>query len=114
MRLFVALDLSDAVREAAAKCIQRLSRRMTKTSPSVKIGWVPPERLHLTIQFIGEVPLPVAEDIESRLSSPYPFAPFELSLSGIGMFPPSGRPRDVWVGIGAGADEVQRVHLETV
>jgi 2'-5' RNA ligase len=114
MRLFVALDISDALRQAAAECVERLSRRFAKASPGFKISWVPPERLHLTIQFIGEVPTAVAEEIDRRLSAPFPVPPFDLALDGIGMFPTGGRPRVVWVGIGEGGRELQRVHEETV
>ena len=112
MRLFVAVDLSDSVRRRAANLIETLSERMGAAAAGV--AWVPSGRLHLTLLFIGHVGASTATDIQSRLSRPYDLAPFTVAFGGLGLFPPSGRPRVVWAGIQRGSADVQRLHVETV
>jgi RNA 2',3'-cyclic 3'-phosphodiesterase len=112
MRLFVALDVSEAVRRRSADLIDSLSSRID--AGNSRIGWVPPDRLHLTLLFIGHVDADTAADIQTRLSSPFDMDPFTIRFGGLGLFPPTGGPRVVWVGIESGGAEVQRLHLETV
>ena len=50
MRLFVALEIAEQVRENLAALRENFS------SIGSKIRWVPPENLHLTLKFIGSVP----------------------------------------------------------
>lgn len=119
MRLFIALDVSDEVRRRARKVIDRLEHQLAPTGrggarrPS-PVRWVAAERLHLTLRFIGEVADPVAAEIEARLQPPYAAPPFEIALSGVGVFPPTGGPRVVWVGIAEGAERVREIQAETV
>ena len=77
MRLFVAIRLSDGLREALA-CVQESLRRQ-----GVRGNYTPVENLHLTLAFIGEYPdaLEALEVVRS-----VPFEPFELRLQGIGAF----------------------------
>ncbi|HWZ24079.1 MAG TPA: RNA 2',3'-cyclic phosphodiesterase [Verrucomicrobiae bacterium] len=50
MRLFVALEIPQAVRENLAAIREKFS------SIGPKLRWVPPENLHVTLKFIGSVP----------------------------------------------------------
>lgn len=59
--------------------------------------WSPPENLHLTLRFIGEVDEAVANDIDDMLSG-LRAAPFELTLKGCGSFG-SKDPHSLWVGV---------------
>ena len=61
MRLFVALDVPDRVREALAE----LSARLKKTCLSAR--WVRLESVHITLKFIGEVSLETVEKIREAL-----------------------------------------------
>ncbi|WP_298273169.1 RNA 2',3'-cyclic phosphodiesterase [Geobacter sp.] len=88
MRLFVAIDLPDEVKQSVAALCQGV--------PGVR--WLPPEQLHLTLRFIGEVDDAVAGIIRrglAEITSP----PFPLSLRGVGCFPSPRRPRVLWVGL---------------
>lgn len=60
--------------------------------------WVPPEKLHLTIRFIGEVDEPTAQDIATVLDG-LDVKNFQIHLSGIGVFDPGNRPRSLWAGV---------------
>ncbi len=93
MRLFVAVLLSDHVR-AVLKDVQA---RLEEAGPGVR--WVPPELLHLTVKFLGEVPDPKAGAVaETVARGAAGAAPFTMQISGCGCFPPRGPVRIVWTG----------------
>ena len=60
--------------------------------------WVRPEKLHLTVRFIGEVDEPTARDVEDTLGR-LMVPGFDIYLSGIGVFDPGNRPRSLWEGV---------------
>ena len=60
--------------------------------------WSPPERRHLTVRFIGEVDGLVYQDVAAALHR-VQADPFELSLHGVGHFPPRGAPKTLWAGV---------------
>jgi len=96
VRSFVALELSDEVRERLSALLQRLQR----TSAAVK--WVEPENLHLTLKFLGEVPEERIELIaESLRAVAQATEPFSFTVKGVGGFPDLRRPRVLWVGVEA-------------
>ena len=69
--------------------------------------WISPERLHLTLRFIGEVNSERMRDIDDALSG-IDFVPFDLRLDGIGQFG-GDKPRVLWAGI-APNPELIRLH----
>jgi RNA 2',3'-cyclic 3'-phosphodiesterase len=87
-RLFVAIDLPDEVKDVLAPLAPEL--------PEAR--WVPPEQLHLTLRFIGDVGPETFAAIETALSA-LSFRRFPLTLRGVGHFPPGKRPRVLWVGM---------------
>lgn len=88
MRLFVAIDLPDALRRELAL--------MTGGLPGAR--WVPPENYHLTLRFIGEAPAWQAEEIDHALSG-VRAAAFPLTLVGVGLFAKGGRGTSLWAGV---------------
>lgn len=48
-------------------------------------NWSPPENVHLTLVFLGEQPRRALEDLHAALLK-IDFAPFELTLKGVGAF----------------------------
>ena len=65
MRLFVAIDLDEDTRARIGRAIDAL-RAVMEQQPSTPISWLVPERLHLTLLFIGEVKEGVADAIVAR------------------------------------------------
>lgn len=88
IRLFVALTLPDAVRERLA-----LVR-----APLPGARWVPPENMHLTLRFIGEVEPAAAAEIDAGLSRISADA-FTIEFARLGTFGSRGRVRTLWAGI---------------
>lgn len=95
MRLFVALDLPEAVRLALCELVERLRRS------AADVRWVRPDGMHLTLKFIGEVgeeKLLAIKEVLRRVSNP---KAVELNFRGLGYFPNERRPRVFWVGVEA-------------
>ena len=95
MRLFVALELGEAVRVAVRDLIGRLQRARAD------LRWVRPEGMHLTLKFIGEVPEEKLEPIRAALGGVTSPQPVALEFRDLGYFPNERRPRVLWVGIEA-------------
>jgi 2'-5' RNA ligase len=94
MRLFVALDIDDAIRRRLSDYVDGLRRLV----PDVK--WVAPESLHVTLKFIDEQPEPKLDEIKQALAS-VSGQTFDLSFRNAGFFTPRS-PRVFWAGIEAG------------
>jgi RNA 2',3'-cyclic 3'-phosphodiesterase len=112
MRLFVAVDVDDRTRARIARVIDALRTGMEAAASAARISWITPDRLHLTLQFIGAVSEDLAGAIQARLGPALDVPAFELRFGGIGTFPPGGRPRVVWLGIDRGADGLRALHAE--
>jgi 2'-5' RNA ligase len=95
MRLFVALELGDAVRAA----VRELADRLQRTRADAR--WVRPEGMHLTLKFIGEVPEEKLAPIRQALSTVRSAKPVVMEFRRLGYFPNERRPRVLWVGIEA-------------
>ena len=73
--------------------------------------WVPADSMHLTLHFIGEAegaPLRKVVDALGTLRTP----PFSLELRGVGTFPPRGKPRVLWAGVGGEREALFELHEE--
>jgi RNA 2',3'-cyclic 3'-phosphodiesterase len=91
MRLFVALDIPDTIRQAIAAYVDELRR----AAPDAK--WVRAESFHITLKFIGEWRRDVSEVIEAL--NKVEAEPVDLAVRGNGFFPNARSPRVFWVGI---------------
>lgn len=93
MRLFVAIQPPEEVVAALARLRQRLARRLGEGRAGPR--WVRPERMHLTLAFLGEVEPALVPELGRRLEAAAArFAPFRLVLDRLGGFPPE-RPARV-------------------
>jgi 2'-5' RNA ligase len=96
VRLFVALDIPEAVRAALTQCTAPLS----KLCPGAR--WVSLAGAHVTLKFIGEVPAERGEAIRLSLAEVHGIASVEIRFAGLGFFPNDRRPRVLWAGIEGG------------
>lgn len=104
MRLFVAVEIAPAVAEAAAALIEQLRERAIRLAPRSRISWVTADRLHVTVRFIGNVDADRADAVRRVLAPSLGQAPFDLTLAGVGTFPPKGPPRVLWSGVSDGRE----------
>ncbi len=88
IRLFVAIDLPDAVKNGLSRICFGL--------PGAK--WVQMDQIHLTLRFIGDVDGALFHDISSVLETVQD-REFPLAIKGLGHFPPRKDPRVLWVGL---------------
>ena len=102
MRLFVAVDVGDAVRAEVARVIQAISDKIAAVKTPPKITWVKPAALHVTLRFIGDVEEAAVPRLRERLAPAIGLAPFELEWRGLGAFPSASQPRALWLGVVAG------------
>jgi 2'-5' RNA ligase len=94
MRLFVAVNLADDVRQGIWTATEPLRRA------GLPVKWVEPDDIHLTLKFLGEQ----SEDIVPALSESVRdvarrHRQFAMHLGEIGAFPNFRRARVVWMGI---------------
>lgn len=112
MRLFVGIEIDHRVVQKIAECLDELRRRVSSRAPVAKISWVPPERLHVTVRFIGEAGEVEVERITASLAPTLSVEHFEAAFRGVGAFPERGAPRVFWAGIGAGLERFAAVERE--
>lgn len=95
-RMFVAIELPAPVRR---KLIEHIGHLRT-LAPDVRASWAREESLHLTLKFLGDVPIERVDLLAGATQSATRMVePFELIVGGCGSFPPKGRPRVLWIGI---------------
>lgn len=93
-RLFVAVELPQAVRDAIRGATAPLRRSLAG------FRWSGAQNLHLTLAFIGDVEPGDVPPIERGVGGAVrPVEPFPTGLTGLGRFPERGRAKVVWVGL---------------
>ncbi len=98
MRLFVAVDLSEEIRDSISK--------LSKTFAVKGIKTVEKENLHLTLKFLGEVQDSKKDRIISALDE-IEYKKFRINLKGVGYFPGGSKLRVIWVGVHSGAKQLE-------
>ncbi len=92
--MFVAVNFPARLRQRIA--------RLTDTLDNARIPcrWVGAGQVHLTLKFIGEVPSPRVEELETVLGDVASrLRPFVLRFGPIGAFPSPRRPHVIWLGV---------------
>jgi len=94
-RVFIAIDISEQAREAAKLHIDDLR----KAAVDVRVGWERPEKLHLTLKFLGNIDdLRINALVEQLSDLASKVQPFTVELIGAGCFPNARQPRILWIG----------------
>jgi 2'-5' RNA ligase len=99
MRLFVAVNFSEGIREAIADVLT------TFPISDPPWRWSSPESWHITLKFIGAVKPKYADGIATALAATARLhAPFEIALGAFDAFPSLRRPRVLFFRVETGAD----------
>ncbi|MEM3536247.1 MAG: RNA 2',3'-cyclic phosphodiesterase [Candidatus Bathyarchaeia archaeon] len=103
IRSFIAFDIDS---EAILKRMTDVQSALAKTGADLKL--VEPKNIHITIRFLGNITLPMADKIHDEMRK-IQFAPFDVKIQGVGAFPNMRYPRVVWAGITQGADQLRSI-----
>jgi len=103
IRSFLAFELPEDIK----KIVTRVSGEIRESSLDVR--WVRPERIHLTVVFMGDIQseqIPSMGEVLSAVCSSYEH--FRISLKPLGCFPNSRSPRVIWLGIDGDLERMSR------
>ncbi len=95
-RIFVAIDISE---EARAKIVA-IVHDLKADFPHVRAGWEKPEKIHLTLKFLGNIDDGKLEKLrEAVRKTAKSFAPLLLRVEKTGCFPSLKKARTLWIGL---------------
>jgi 2'-5' RNA ligase len=96
VRTFIAIEISQEARVRVVEHINHLRREV----PNVRASWSREDNLHLTLKFLGNVPVSQISAVsQAAAAAAAAIEPFELTIGGCGWFPPHGKPKVLWIGI---------------
>ena len=117
IRTFVAIELSDEIRRRAVELQRALDRACgigvtpAPGEANDRVKWVEAENIHLTLQFLGNVPDHEIADVCTVAQRAAAGATaFELTVEAAGAFPNLRRPRTVWLGVSSGSEAVTALY----
>lgn len=100
-RLFVALTLTGA-------CGGELSQYVETLQHTPGIRWVPRNRYHITLAFLGDVPTSkIAQLADAIAKAAKATQCFDVVLGGLGSFPNGEQPQVLWIGVSEGMKELR-------
>jgi 2'-5' RNA ligase len=104
-RLFVAVPLAPEACDAVAAVVDRVRTELEGNGREVR--WVRLDGLHVTLRFLGATSAARLPGIEAALrAAAARVGPFRATVAGAGAFPPSGRPRALWLGVSEGREQL--------
>ena len=100
IRVFIALDISDAARSSLSGAMDGLRAEIPRG-----VRWVDPQGIHLTLKFLGDIdPRRTDGILESMHRVGQDGSSLSLRLDGLGMFPNQRQPRVLWAGVAGDLD----------
>jgi 2'-5' RNA ligase len=102
MRTFLAVDISDEVRQSISILIDGFKGLESG------IKWVDPKNIHITVYFFGEADESTVKALEAIIEESIKgMSSFRLHAEGISAFPSLRSPRVIWVGINNKSGELR-------
>ena len=100
IRAFLAVELSQKLRAEVALAQQELKQRFEpEMKRDMRISWVQPAKIHLTIKFLGDVDEQFIEPLRGVVEQTIGGQPsVNMPLERLGAFPRPHSPRVLWVG----------------
>jgi len=107
IRTFLAVPIPEKVKKTIT-CFQDELRNYSEN-----IRWVRADNMHLTLKFLGEIPVDQATLIPAFLEPLIEkIAEFKVSICSTGAFPNRKRPTILWVGVKEGYTEISDLALQ--
>lgn len=108
-RLFIAIELSAAVRHQ----IEQTQRQLERQIPRSAARWVKPGNIHLTLKFLGEVDTTQIDAIKTALDeAASQHTAFALRTAELGCFPHTRNPRVLWLGVAGALDTLRALQRD--
>jgi 2'-5' RNA ligase len=93
-RLFIGLSLPHPVTGRLASIMDRMAAELPFRR------WTHPADLHVTLHFLGDIPVHLTDSIRDAIAQTAADAPpIPLAITGPGTFGPAGTPRVLWCGL---------------
>jgi len=117
IRTFVAVELDEELRKALAtaqgQVQEQLMKQVRHSAPGVRVQWVRPDSIHLTLKFLGDIDETLVQDIRAALLLAVQTQPrFAVEVGGLGVFPDLRAPRVLWTGLFGQVDALMRLAAE--
>ncbi len=104
MRCFIAIDIPADIRQSITDVIGKCNQG------SKGVKWVAPEKIHITLKFLGEVKEDRIPAVQEKL---VPVCAerdiFSIAIKGAGAFPNFKYPNVLWIGIDE-SEELKRLY----
>ena len=95
-RIFISVEISENVKRFVHEHIKGLK----KIQSGMRVSWVRPDKLHLTLRFLGEIEEALISRVRESVDEVAKKTPsFRLTLTKTGVFPNKKRPRVFWLGM---------------
>jgi len=105
IRAFIAIELPAELRQE----LTRLQAEL-KADNRLRIKWVNPNGIHLTLKFLGNIPVSDTDRITQAMTdAARRIMPFYLKTETLGAFPNLKRAQVVWVGLGGETDKLKQL-----
>lgn len=105
IRAFIAIELPDEVKLALGRLEAKL-----KAGKQSGVRWVEPDSIHLTLQFLGDIPADSTGEITGAIEeASRAVPPFHLEVKDLGAFPNLKRVQVIWVGIRGEIDKLAQL-----
>ncbi|MCP5096660.1 MAG: RNA 2',3'-cyclic phosphodiesterase [Chloroflexi bacterium] len=106
VRAFIGIHLPKSVQDALLTVRRQLSAQL----PVRSVRWVQPDRMHLTVRFLGDTAVSHLSQIAAGLDQICASqTAMQLQLSELGCFPSQRRPRVIWAGLVGDVPKLQIV-----
>ena len=114
MRTFIAIELPESVQQAIEARRSRLAATLREAGVTQGLRWVAPEKIHLTLRFLGDTTPAQRHTLHEQLSAlAAHHAPFALTVAQLGCFPNLRRPSVIWLGVDGDGAALHALQSET-
>lgn len=94
LRAFIAVEIPRAIQLAIQQATSPLRNELGS-----HVRWTPPENIHLTLKFLGDISPASADDLARAIRAAVETIPaFDIHVGRFGSFPNFKRARVLWVG----------------
>jgi 2'-5' RNA ligase len=103
IRSFVAFDIDNKL---VLRRFSEAQNMLVATGANLKL--VKPQNIHITMRFLGNISPSVVDLVYEEMRK-ISYAPFEVEIRGLGVFPSYNYTRVIWAGVQEGVDNLRDI-----